>query len=868
MRRHVLNTGVLGIVAAIMFAATSAMAANVYFKAGGNGHWADGSNWEGGEAPGAGDSARLYLKSGQPGDGGTLVVETEEDWTAYNSASEVWLFYGSKLSLKTDTDRSSSVALRGGNLGEGNRVYKKGSGKLTISAQQQFRGITVIEAGQMTMGPTAISYAGVYDVAYGATLELNPNQHTYLLGLRGEGTVTGTGDKQLSFVTSVEAGQDPEVKPPYHFSGTLTGNFGLTAGAQTGAYRVEGQYFDNLDTSTLASDLRLYGGIFGVKSVGTKTAGDPSSIGTAATLNYFANYSSPGDTIGLLNTATSSYMTDKDFSLSYGSYPGRFFVFDGGAYGGVTFTGKMTCNSSLSANAATCFVLDGSNTTACVLDNQILENSTSSGHVFLKRGTGVWKLGSTKTHGNKGPILVERGRLEYTTLADAGSACSLGLMTQWSTNFYDVAECPPVSFACLLGNGDNEVDDATATIAYTGDEGASCSTRPLGLKGAGRFANDSGHAMTYAGATVVEEGKNATLVLAGSDGGTFTDATNGVGRLSVVKEGAGTWNLQDGVDLAAVTVKEGTLTVGMNYQFYRWTVTANNRGDGGGWIVAFDGFAIMDAAGNMLNGTLGKNGMATGKNGYPELLEPGQICYNKTFASTDNRTPDRAFEWNPETGKFRDTDASINVTLDKDDPSKHPIIYFRTDPGVRVAKYDVMASGNATRDAVCWELAGSVDGKTWDPLHTRETNSVSGYQALSRGQWHSTGTATRGGWDIPCGKAGATFSVGSVSAAADATLAFVGNAAGTTVTNLVLDAANGGGTITGVKFAAAGTLELVDWDNDKSGVRIPIDLGGCEDYANIANWTVVINGSVSENGIHVDKTGITVLGQGFCIIIR
>ena len=868
MRRQVLNTEVLGIVAAIMFAATSAMAGTVFFKAGGNGHWADGSNWEGGEAPGVGDSARLYLSSGQTG--GTLVVETEEDWTAYNRASEVWLFYGSKLSLKTDTDRSSSVALRGGNLGTGNRIYKKGSGKLTISAQQQFRGITVVEAGQMTMGPTAISYAGVYDVAYGATLELNSSANTYLRGLRGEGTVTGTGDKQLSFVTSVEAGQNPEVKPPYHFSGTLTGNFGLTAGAQTGAYRVEGQYFDNLDTSTLTSDLRLYGGIFGVKSVGTKTAADPSSIGTA-TLSYFGNYSSPGDTIGLLNTATASYSTDKDFALSYGNYPGRFFVFDGGAYGGVTFTGKMTCKSTLSANAATCFVLDGSNTTVCVLDGQIEEDSTSSGHVFLKRGTGVWKFGSTKTHENKGPILVERGRLEYTTLAEAGSACSLGLMTQWSTNFYDVAECPPVSFACLLGNGDNEVDDATATLVYTGTSDASCSTRPLGLKGAGRFANDSGHSMTYAGATAVEEGKDATLVLAGSGGGTFTDATNGVGRLSVVKEGAGTWNLKDGVDLAAVTVKEGSLTVGMNYQFYRWTLTANNFGDGGGWIVAFDGFAIMDAAGNILNGSLGKNGMATGKNGYPELLEPGEICYNRSFPSTDNRTPDRAFDWNPEEGKFRDTDASINVTLDKDDPSKHPIIYFRTDPGVRVAKYDVMASGGSipARDAVCWELAGSVDGKTWDLLHTRETNSVSGYQALSKGQWHSTGTATRGGWDIPCGKSGSTFSVGAVSAAADTTLAFVGNAAGTTVTNLVLDAANGGGTISGVKFASAGKLELVNWDEDKLGVRIPLDLDGCEDYANIANWTVMTNGSVCENGIRVAKTGIMVLvKQGFYLIYR
>lgn len=120
-RRPVSNARVLGVVVAIVFAATSAMAANVFFKAGGNGHWADGSNWEGGQAPGAGDSARLYLSSGQTG--GTLVVETDEDWTAYNRASEVWMFYGSKLSLKTDTDRSSSVALRGGNLGTRNRVF-------------------------------------------------------------------------------------------------------------------------------------------------------------------------------------------------------------------------------------------------------------------------------------------------------------------------------------------------------------------------------------------------------------------------------------------------------------------------------------------------------------------------------------------------------------------------------------------------------------------------------------------------------------------------------------------------------------------------------------------------------------------------
>ena len=115
---------------------------------------------------------------------------------------------------------------------------------------------------------------------------------------------------------------------------------------------------------------------------------------------------------------------------------------------------------------------------------------------------------------------------------------------------------------------------------------------------------------------------------------------------------------------------------------------------------------------------------------------------------------------------------------------------------------------------------------------------------------------------------GATFRVDSVSAAADTTLAFVGNAAGTTVTNLVLDAANGGGTISGVNFAAEGTLEIVDWSNDNLGVEIPLGLGGCEGCANVANWTVVINGKVRKSIIRVTATGITVNNQGFSITFK
>ena len=853
------------------------LAGNVFLKYGGKGgHWSDPTIWMGDTPPGNGDTARLYQNNDTGGQ--KIIVETEEDWAAFAKVGEAVLYYGAQLTLHTDTDRTITQTMGGGVNGTGSKIFKTGTGKLTM-ATQNFKGITVVSNGWMTMGPTSYENAGVYEVAEGATLEVYPNANTHLLGLRGAGTVTGSGGKQLAFCASMYKGHDVEVMPPYHFSGTLTGKIDLTAGRQEAAQcRAEGQYFDNVDTSDLTSAIRLYNGIFNVKAVGTKTASDPSSIGTQ-NLNYFGTYDNEGDTLGLRYTGEAGEVTDKALSISYyANKPGRFPTFDGGPNGGVTFQERWSFYSTLTENDATCFILDGSNTAkACVIDCEIVErydgnsgNPSASGQAFLKRGPGVWRMTSRNTHGNRGPILVERGRLEYESLAEAGAGCSLGLMTFWSTNFWLKADCPSVGFAYLLGDGDNTVSPETATMAYVGGSAASCSTRPLALKGAGRFANDSEYSMAYAGATAAEAGKDATLVLAGSNGGTFTAVTNGAGRLSVVKEGAGTWNLADGVDLAAVMAKEGTLSIGMNYQFYRWKVTANNGGDGGTWMVAFDGFAVMDADGNMLNGSLGKSGVSLAKTGHPERLEPGEICYSDskfTVTANVNRPIDSSFDWDPEKGKFRKTDANIEFTPKKDDPTTHPVVYFRTDPGVQVAKYDVMGSGQGARNAVCWELAGSVDGRTWDPLHTRETNSLTGYVELTSGKWHSTGTTTRGGWEIPCGKVGATFDIGSVGVAGGGTVSFIGNAAGTVVSNLVLSA-DGGGTITGATIAASGTIDVTDFERTDFDTEIPLDLTGCTGSANVADWTLKINGKPAKNAFRVTTTGVTVLKSGTVLIVR
>ena len=871
-----LETFGLVAVFALLSAGTS-LAGNVYFKAGGNGHWSDGSNWQGGRVPGAGDTARLYTETGV---GGSLAVDTEEDWASYNQAPEVVLNYGAKLTLATDVDRSSSVALWG-NTGVGCRVFKKGTGKLTLTSQY-FQGLTVVESGQMTMGATSAANAGAYEVKAGAVLETYPSGMTYMLGLKGDGIVTNGTGKQLRLVASNYAGKDPDVLPPYRFGGKLTGKIDLTAGSGDNLHlSATGQYFDGMDSSDVVLETRMYNGIIGVASVGTTTKSAASSIGNGGALNYFTYYSDVGDEIGFLHLGE-EYATDRPLSLDYSTNPGRKFVFDAGANGGITFTGRWTCYSQLGEGSATCFVLDGSNTAqACTIDGEIVERwsdassqPSQSALAFVKRGTGIWKFGGTYPHENKGPILVERGRLEYATLAEAGQNCSLGLMTQWTTNFLGVSDCPSVGFAYLLGNGDNEVVEETATLAYTGLSAASCSTRPLALKGAGRFANDSECSMSYAGATAAEEGKDATLVLAGKNGGTFSDVTNGVGRLSVVKEGTGTWKVTENVELASVKAKQGTLTIGanVNYEFYRWTIKAVNLGDPGAssWLAAFNGFALMDDDGNILNGSLGKSGVSRDKAGHPEQLGAGEICYSDNiFAGTSNvnRPIDRAFDWNQDTQAFREPDASIEITLENDDPSTHPVIYFRTDPGVRVSKYDVLASGSTARDVVCWELAGSVDGRNWDVLHTRETCSAAGYTALSANQWHSTGNTTRGGWEIASSKAGAKPVVGSVCAAAGATVEFTGNAEGTRVSSLVLSA-NGGGTINGIAFAETGTIEITDFDRSKLDGEISLNLFGCEDVANVGDWNLIINGKKAKYRFGVTATGVTVYKNGFGVMIR
>ena len=82
------------------------------------------------------------------------------------------------------------------------------------------------------------------------------------------------------------------------------------------------------------------------------------------------------------------------------------------------------------------------------------------------------------------------------------------------------------------------------------------------------------------------------------------------------------------------------------------------------------------------------------------------------------------------------------------------------------------------------------------------------------------------------------------------------------ISNLVVDVATGGGTITKFRPAANGVLDLTSLDGDLPGrYQVPLELSSVVDAARFATWRVTVNGVPSpattlawDNGILVAIT--------------
>lgn len=828
-----------------------------------SGNWGDASGWNGGVKPSAaGDTVKIT------GDGVTVTV-TDSDIANFQLVTAIAVESAdSRIVVDTAGDVTSPAEFSGGG-----KLVKTGASELFLSypgvANSTYGpvgriGELVISNGVVRM-PDRTLAAGLsngislprFSVWKPGILSLGNTPYTYCpWGIRGDGTITNANSGCQLSSTCFGITDDIPV-----FSGKLEPNVEFTISRHDNTHVPAVQYMSG-EGSDRDISLRL-DGVVGITKFGM--IGGRSPLGSRPDIQL-RSYSSKIICLGNVPEET-----DRNISFGYNCALGTV---DAGAYGGVTFRGQwfISAYSGWGDGNYKCntVCLTGSNTVPCVVACVMYDKEDRAATYWRKEGTGTWRFsGSIKDM--MGTFDVRRGTLQFDSLAEKGVRCALGLSTMTYEDASHLAdrtladmESRKVPYAFRLGDENlDETTEALATLEYVGESPVKCSTRPIAVTGAGRIMSTGGD-LNLAGAMALGTG-TGTLVLDGTGNDVFSSVTNGSGSLSVVKRGSGTWRLEDDIDVDSAIAEEGTLEIGSRYTWYRWTITANNGGAGNAWIASFNGFALMDAAGNVVNGTLGSKGMAT--SGRPDLLEPGQMCYYRHFDSTGNRIPSNSFWWLPDEEKFYGGPAAIDITVKPDDSSTHPVIYFRPDAGVEVHKYDILSDTAAAREVAYWELAGSTDGANWTPLHV--IDATTGTPAPFSSQlWYSTGTAERGGYVIPPGKADAKVAVGAVGVRAGGVLRFIGTSVGKEVSSLVIDAADPGGTIEGVSFPAEGVLEIRNWSDQKIDVDLPVDLTGCTGCENISGWRLSLDGNASGKCIIAGKDGVRIRRRGLLIGIR
>lgn len=641
-------------------------------------------------------------------------------------------------------------------------IIKKGAGELLLSSAGKFmisdavvdyfadftvaEGVLKLPQGTVT-GPATVNRAryGNLVISNNATLFTPNGTRFYCQTLRGEGTLTNncTGSTYSHFVES----QEPSV-----FAGRLTG--------KTGSWWIDGHLILTGTNSTLQASMEpqannltfssKHQGYFSCVKLGYDEK-SPSSIGSSATITLFSG-------AGFELIGSEKQETKKQINVYNGQAMSKQSFIDAGAFGGATFSGPIVnqYDQNMKPNVAS-IILMGSNTEECVIVGDAVPDKTEDANpiFFTKRGTGTWRFADGALARGTGGMAIEEGTLRFDSIADIGVACSLGLATTLTSNYWGaVAEKLFVPYAYALG-----ADGKEPTFEFVGTASSASRDRATVLKGAGgrlRSASANNSAVVMNGFSSLGTG-DRTLTLDGETkadgvGNIASDITDGAGVVHVVKEGAGEWTLAGEQSFhGALTVKEGTLCVRQDNPngVYTWFRLTFKKTLGNTWLY-LRAIGLFDDVGVRQNLFLKYKAYPDSYADYPSnkidqcchdylRMEPGSVCYGNSFlrkyqydrelytlfnqyGSTTSNNATNGAPYAIEL--YSDTSGSTGSRLfmsDTNSPNRFVQIVMRLTNGTHeVTHYDfehyyTYEKGSSYLPEY-WDLEGSVDGVTWDML--------------------------------------------------------------------------------------------------------------------------------------------------------
>jgi len=804
-----------------------------YWNPNGSGNWADDSRWT---IVDSDYSDRIII---QNGDTATM---TEADFDFVATQSDILFTGNSKLEITVSNDATfpEKPSFTSSVTGNGGAIIKKGSGKLTFGRAANIRtrynlptgGVEVVE-GELqvlcAMGPITVTSPGV----------MRPPQvqgDFYCYGLRGDGTVYAvdpyTGKNQFIFAGT--GGDD--------FTGTFIGKMDFTVGGK--------QILSNPAANDQAGDVRCFTGEIWLNKIGK--SGQASSIGSNGTFWF------RGNPFIMHYTGTGEEM---DKAIRFGNESGVRAI-DGGPHGGLII--KKDIYKDTAAHTQQQFVFDGAAGTKNIFGNggnvTIVEDGVNS--VYLtKQGAGEWEFSSNPGLGGHGAIAVKEGTLSYTSIAEQGVNCALGysdILYQDYSGAIDPAKA--VDYAFLLGNGSNydpaALSETTATMKYTGTAAATCTTRPIHLAGAGRLASTSANGFQFSGIKAVQA--KSALVLnapAGSENAVSNLDRNG-NELTVIQEGAGDWKMSGTMNVSAVDVRAGKLTIKNvdAYEYFRFQAMESYNAS----EIQLGLFGLWDADGNLRSENITYHNCV----GDASQLLPGEVTDTKNFSPTGGlgdpeytprgRTVENLFKYSYTDTQRNSKDIIWSGTVYgkgkplASDENTWPGFIIRLRPGKPVVAYDLYmttgfsGTGTGYREIKSWRLEGSRDGVNWVKLDEHIDDEFDSHLYLV---WHSSKLKTHAVGEGYAVTTASPQSLANLSVRSDlgATLT-AEDAIG--VSTLTYDSEKGAGTIEQANFASSGTLVVNGLGTKPRGVsNLAYTLNDCQNLSNLANWTVILDGT-------------------------